>query len=521
MKSNRLQAMSLAQAICAWEQSGRCLTNKQLYNSFSTVLRKYILPLFGFSIEDLKLNYTHCLEQVLVTDFLSCASSIFELFSPTHFPHLKIKTLKYYRYITDLFFNFLYSLDTIGNNSSIKVAPLPRFLPSQRSGSSSSEDKLSQPLGSDSTAIVSVTMPELSLATKEDFICLSEYAYEVAGVSESTFNHYLDLVLYFFGWLHYKQMLSLSDLSLTEVTDIVSLKNFINWGIAQKGNSFGWGINVITACIFITKFLNYLDGDDRYPLEPKQELLASMTQKYSSTSEISSPSLSFPEIVQVINYLRQGCVSNHVNGIPRSQLAILKSWQRYLIVSLLVYSPVRLNQLRQLMIDEHLILSDSIFYLDLSSFTSNTKTNQTMDMVFPLPSFLTQDLRLWINQLRPKVNTDHDFLFTKLGSPRCPNSKGQPLTLRDLSEMISNYVDKATQHLFGKVFSIRPQSLGRFKNNYLEFLGILESQSYRPKPQSTIDELVKQVQDLGDPYKHLGHLKYDLQQLKTIHKPKP
>jgi hypothetical protein len=83
------------------------------------------------------------------------------------------------------------------------------------------------------------------------------------------------------------------------------------------------------------------------------------------------------------------------------------------------------------------------------------------------------------------------LVFTRLGSNRTPESLGQPLTDRDISDLISSAIYKATSILFNKPTRVTPQSLRQLGLSHLKQSSQLDQTN--PVGGSSLD-VVRQVQ---------------------------
>jgi len=273
------------------------------------------------------------------------------------------------------------------------------------------------------------------------------------AIKEATFRSYRAHVLSNLGWLHNIQGQKLEQLSLVQVADLDHLQAFINWGIQQKGNSYGWAINIAQVALSVAKWLysqpQRQDPGDSPQVAALQTYLQTLRKRYHQPSSSFSGNkhlLTPEEGVQLVEYLRQRCAPRDSSGVQRSETALLKSWQRYLIVALLAYSPIRQREIRELEWQRSLFRESDGYWVRFNS-GYQTGNKKGVSKAYLLPKHLTPDLDNWIQQWRPKLPTDTQLVFTRLGSNRTPESLGQPLTDRDISDLISTAVYKATSFI--------------------------------------------------------------------------
>lgn len=504
--------LTLFDAVQLWEQSPICVNTSRLKQNLATVMRNYVLvAAFGLDSSRLRSDYFSLMKEISLVDFLAATGDVLDLFSNPDDYGVKASTLKYYRNVAVKFFDFLYCLI---NDSQVTAgfSPIPQFLP--HSEPIPKQKGLSDPLQRKKIAIC-LTDEGLSEALRDEVEAFRRYALK-QDYDLTTIDNYLGHIFYFLGWLLRNKSYGLSDLILALVTDDVYSHSFIEWGLTQRGNSLGWAVNVVHACILVARFLSDRGGDyDSELVALRNYLRVINDQLFQEKNDLKviEKKLTFSMAVKIVDYLRTCCAVNHGNGSPRSDIAIVKSWQRYLLVGLLVFCPIRSSHLCQLSVNGSLIWDLERFYVDLSAL--NSRVSPGMMTRIPIPSFLSEDLLKWCRDLRPLVGSDHDYVFMKLGSPRCPDSKGEPLSVKDLSDIVGGCISKAILNLFGKAVSLSPTSLSGLKNDYLQMLAIMEK---------TIDDshIIAQI-DLKDlrnerPRRDLGEISNILEQVQNPQK---
>ncbi len=505
--------LTLFDAVQLWEQSHICESTPRLRQNLATVMRNYILPVaFGLKTSRLRSDYLSVMREIPLVDFLAATDNVLNVFSNPDDYGVSASTFRYYRNVAVKFFDFLYCLI---NDSQVTAnfSPIPQFLPP--SESIPKQKGLSESLRTKKISI-SLTDEGLSSIFRSEVEAFRRYALK-QDYDLTTIDNYLGHIFYFLGWLlSNKSYYNLSDLSLDLVTDDVYSHSFIEWGLIERGNSLGWATGVVHACILTARFLSDSGGDYDEELVALRNYLRVINEQLfqdKNDLKVIEKKLTFSMAVKVVDYLRSCCAVNHGNGSPRSDMAIVKSWQRYLLVGLLVFCPIRSSHLCQLTINHSLVWEGERFYVDLSVL--NSRVSSTMMNRIPIPSFLSEDLLKWCQDLRPLVGSKNDSVFMKLGSPRCPQSKGEPLSVKDLSDIVSGCISKATLNLFGKAISLSPTSLSGLKNDYLQMLAMMEK---------TIDDshIIAQI-DLKDlrnerPRRELGEISNILEQVQNLQK---
>ncbi|BAQ67007.1 hypothetical protein [Geminocystis sp. NIES-3709] len=352
----------------------------------------------------------------------------------------------------------------------------------------------------------------------ENLLCFAQR--EEKRLSDCTVKSYLSIILYFLGWLHRCQGVSLSDVCLKDITNIIKLKGFVDWGYQERGNGLGWALNVISAAIFVARYYEQLSESVIDNISDLRQYLAQTREQYLHRNKPieGKKELSLSQVLMVINYLRNCCASNVSDENTPNLMAQIKSWQRYLLISLLVYTPLRLSEIAEIKIDESIDLQkhlqeegEDIFYLMVRIKGKRGSASSGVKRV-KIPEFLSSDFGYWLNDLRPLVGEQSNFLFTKLGSYKHPSSRGKPLLLKDLSEMVTHEWNKSTEHLFGGAIPIKPQDLGRFNtgiqpNSTLSDIAEqIEKASRGSVKDSLLDPIISQLQQFPDKYKGLGSL---------------
>jgi hypothetical protein len=163
-------------------------------------------------------------------------------------------------------------------------------------------------------------------------------------------------------------------------------------------------------------------------------------------------------------YLRQDCTAIDSAGKERSEIELLRSWQRYLITSILLFCPIRLQTLCQLESARNLLRESDGSWVIVTE-TQHKTGYSGIPVKIHLPQ-LREDLTTWIEKWRPRIKTENNFAFTKLGSNRLPEALGQPLTERDAWELVVRSTERATAAILGTPVRMNPSML---RQSLLEF----------------------------------------------------
>ncbi|WP_088892406.1 hypothetical protein [Leptolyngbya ohadii] len=286
------------------------------------------------------------------------------------------------------------------------------------------------------------------------------------ALEELTFKTYKKLLLSYLGWLRNVQHSNLETVDLVALANSQQLEKFVTWGVDCRNNTYGWALQVAQAVVLIAK------GNSQNLVAQTEDLMRDLRLK-ARHEQLTRKSeqiqtLEFEECVEILNYLRQCCASRNHSGDKRSELAILRSWQRYLMIALLTYCPIRQREIALLDLSESVSKQECG---ELALIVQRAARHQTKTLQYALPQQLSKDLQVWIDEWRPKVITEHNRIFIRLGSNRTPESLGQPLTDRDISETISVALRSATAALLGAPLEINAQAMHHSMSRHLSQIG--------------------------------------------------
>ena len=252
---------------------------------------------------------------------------------------------------------------------------------------------------------------------------------KIDAVKPSTFQRNKESILEFLGW--YFQKYPHSELNLELMTNMDLLDNYTHWAIKTRGVSHSTGVHTLEAAIAIAKWLNYdkstrRNWSDIGLILDLQDLRNEYAQKYAKekiqleAEKWSRKKLTHPEAQQVVQYLRELCAPyitrrDTKTGEPskyptkRRTSVVARSWQTYLIVKMLVYCPVRQEEIRNLALGETLFRREddegNPYYE--AYFEEHKRANQDSSHSKPrhyrLPAILTQDLDMWVYKWRPLI----------------------------------------------------------------------------------------------------------------------
>lgn len=464
-----------------YKEFGVTSNTPRLIDNLRTVLRRYILPSYNFSAADLRHNLENSLAQVPLDRFLQDCPQFLETFDNLNYSHaqnLAPVTLKNYRSTLLRFLNWMYdqgwqtspsvpsSIAIYADSSAQAYTPQiysGQTLSKARKGGRSldvepyalKEDELTNHLKHELEQLHIFWTTSSNLEQTEELI------------DDSTSRSYMNSILCFLGWHQNILHQDLRRFHLKQLIQLNTLKAFINWGLQERGNSYGWATNVANSVLAVARYLSSRANGTQF--ERKQKAIQAYLQDLRSTYRQSlgkatdeETSLTPSELEQVVAYLKQCCAPLHLSGIARSETAILKSWERYLIVALLTYCPINQREIRELEWERSLIRDADGYLFCLGA------TERMSGRKFRLPEALVHDMDKWRREFHPKIPVQTNRVFVRLGSGRTPESFGQPLNSRDISDLVSTAIYKATSILFDEP---KRSTIASFQRTAIAYLG--------------------------------------------------
>ncbi|PSB24075.1 hypothetical protein C7B82_28445 [Stenomitos frigidus ULC18] len=233
--------------------------------------------------------------------------------------------------------------------------------------------------------------------------------------SDKTFKNYSKSVLRFWGWCINVECYSVDEITINWITDKILLEDYATHLIQDRGRSSHSGVSIALAALSVAKYLTYKDSRRRdWSDIPLVEELRNLCNQYKGEYNKQKPQsdeekweekeLAHEEARKVVWYLYQHCAKLNARGEKRSASAILKAWRVYLIVKILVYAPIRQQEIRNLREGDTLIrVKDKNgaerYAVRIRNHKNLNKTGKSR--YYPLPTVLTQDLDIWLQLIRP------------------------------------------------------------------------------------------------------------------------
>lgn len=273
--------------------------------------------------------------------------------------------------------------------------------------------------------------------------------------------------LKFLGWLKNYKGWKVQNLCLELMADKALLEEFIAWGINERGNTYAWAGTSAAASLCIAKWLHhkyskssmYKDVEIVVALRDYGRELDKKRRSQGTQieEEKAEKFLTFEEYKQILAYSKACCAPYrkyfHENGkrrgtAKRSEHSVIRAWQNYLIISILVYCPVRQREIREMELGSNLYREPEGYWVKLTPDGHKVGSRTGRGREYPLPGHLTEDMDKWLNEWRPKVKTESKQVFVMLGSKRNPEAYGKPYTEDALYKLVTNHIYKVTSYLF-------------------------------------------------------------------------
>lgn len=138
-------------------------------------------------------------------------------------------------------------------------------------------------------------------------------------------------------------------------------------------------------------------------------------RKANKKAKRTEKEMTMEQCIEVVKYLRKCCASRDSFGAKRSDLAVIRSWQRYLIVAILTYCPVRQREIRELELERTLFRTSNGYRMILAP--EDNKTGDERDFILSdvLAPEVVADIDEWLDIWRPKIQAATANLDNWLG----------------------------------------------------------------------------------------------------------
>ena len=389
-----MQEITVLEAYKQFKESRVGQPNPRLLDNLRTALKDCVLPFYATHFPtELRSNFEACLAQVPLTQLLKDASYLLDNLEKdlTLSSSRKISTgtINNHRSILLRFFKWIY-VDR--QDEPIENPSLPAYAPQISSGRTLSKTREPRQRVHEKPYKLrdEELTPKLEMQLRQlhDFWTTPNYpARKAHPLREQTFRTYRNSILCILGWQQNIQARDLNQLSLEQVTNLEQLETFLQWGEHERGNKTGWAINIMQAAICVAKWWASQSHPENQSsiIVPLQDYSRMLHHQYSNREIIDKKTITFEESIQVVEYLKQCCAPLHKSGSPRAETALLKAWQRYLIIALLVYSPLRQNETRALEWARSLCREKDGYWIRLRSSKSSILVSSPQAGIFCFP----------------------------------------------------------------------------------------------------------------------------------------
>ncbi|MBD2054552.1 site-specific integrase [Oculatella sp. FACHB-28] len=284
---------------------------------------------------------------------------------------------------------------------------------------------------------------------------------------EVTYQSRRTSILAFLGWLKNFRGWESKNLSLELMTDRELLEEFIAWGINKQDNTYAWAGSFAAAGLNVAKWLHhkysrasfYKDVEAVVALRDYGRELDKKRRSQGTNvqEEKIEKFLTFEECEQVESYLKACCAPMREyfrkDGTRRCtsrrpERGVISSWQHYLIISLLIYCPVRQRELRELEVGVTIFREPERYWVRVGPDGHKVGSKTGRGREYPIPSHLTAYLDEWLTVWRPKFKADHEFVFMMVGSKRYPEACSKPFNAGALYKYVTSHMYKVTSFLF-------------------------------------------------------------------------
>ena len=470
------------------------------YANLWTTLKKFILLRFTFR-GSAKTKVEDYPKKILLKDFIADAPSYFE---EAHNQALEAGknpgTLANNRSVFNKFLDVMLSQSWYAEV--VKTQPLPKRAPKRIPGTSL--NKIRKGRRQHGAKPYGLKEEELTPKLNQQIEDLHNYLTtlhvsdqgENVPIRDRSWQGYRVQLLLFLGWLKNVSEFALDELDLTAMADKLMLKDYLQWHLSTRGNGRGHAVHVCMTALNVAKWhygkhSQRRNFQDCTPVLDIRYIAANLSKRMkndrrtTSVQALSEKLLEFEECHAVVEHLRSCCAERGSNGKKRSTRAIIDSWQKYLIIAILVYTAVRQLEIRELELNgQNLKRAPDGWWVFLlpGKHKTGSKTGEPRAYPLftgPLKEQLTKDLDTYVNQIRPLASLKHDYLFFLHGSSRYPESRGKRiLNANHLAILVPTVMTRASAQVYGvsNMKSPSPHDFRRIFCNWLYTYGTAQEQ---------------------------------------------
>lgn len=454
---------TLGDAYTLYETHLLSIGNTALLAQTKTAVIKYTLPGLGFEIihqdrlsyqaiqNGIKFMYT-----IPIANFvnaLNIQKKVYSSFSDS----VSSATQRNYRCVLkkmlDWFSEQRWWATAMRHNSG-KYAPLIR----NRRGSQQSSIRAYRSTERIKQQSYALKEEQISSSLKEELQTLYAFLTEPSwhcrqdkAIRDISANSLLQQVLKILGWLHTYKNIPVQELSLSRIVyfhhleDKSTVKKIAKKNMQLIDEFFRWTRNerkvgpqtedmFIRGITAVTKFLYHTETD--YPdvknyndvpfiifLREEQRKIKQRIAESAPVADTDKKWLEWEQFLALVKTLKAECCERACFGSKRTERAIARSFQRYLLFAFLAYIPPdRQRTLRELEVGRTLVKENDKWYIHLRP--EDYKTGSAYGEQWTLiPNFIYPELEAWLNVWRAYYKPNHNFVFSNLnGEPLKPSS---------------------------------------------------------------------------------------------------
>lgn len=448
------------EALLQYIQQGETKVRGQSIANLKSALRRYVLPHlpgYNFVAEDLEgagLNYA--LSQVPLDVFLNInpLEVLFEacqtaLTAQQIGPHLERTT---YRPALNNFLKWIQQAnwyEEAAEGRYGKYAPRTRSRANIMGANRGRRAFHANPYGLRESEITTKLVKQL-----EQFhtFCTGEYVPKRQNkkMREITFANHRERALSILGWLKNVENYDLADLDLKLVNSLNLLNKFLAWGINERGNTCGWGMGFCDLALNVAKWLHCHESKrpmyrDIPVVEEIRMITNNLSKRYAEQRKANKRAkraekeMTMEQCIEVVKYLRKCCAPRDSFGTRRSDLSVIRSWQRYLLVAILTYCPVRQREIRELELDRTFFRTPNGYRIVLAPEDNKTADERDFILSDVLAPEVVADINEWLNVWRPKLQAataDLDSWLVLLARRAYKNTVGLNKYLAKLEQQL-------------------------------------------------------------------------------------
>lgn len=296
-----------------------------------------------------------------------------------------------------------------------------------------------------------------------DLFCTTRTQWRKQSLRVPTLDKHRKAIQYVLGFLRYIQGIPLDQLDLTHLLDPFVINSYASWGRERKLASATIQTRISVASLIAQWHFHRsypeLDHTKAESVKAVREWIKAVPhhgdQPHASDAAFAEREISRDQCWEIVNFLAWRCKDlEKQKGVTAE---VIDAWMDYLIIAILVTTAPRQREIRDLR-EKHLILKDNgviVVRLSLEEHKTGSKTDKGREYPLftgPMMKELTQDLRYYLQHIRPK-NLNHDHLFfIRRGFTRNGHQSRRGDCIRDhtyLAIKVPQLIACVTAHRYG------------------------------------------------------------------------